>query len=386
MPQNVEFRFGIKKIKFNVIISRTTIEQNFGKKLAVGITLSNSTKGNEIDNTNKTIVAFLNTEDVITSADIHLLSLKDAGPLFIPTSLNSSKDANTLNIPLQIDLSGTVGKGFGVELAYDAATINQMSASNSLSGAELLPESFVSFTANPSIAVNAASTIVNLSVNFADLNLAANYQKKYAFAVTLTSTERYQINPAKKTVVVMIDPLNLVDDISFLMKNYKRPFVASAIEPVAKRWGKLADWTTNTEVNKFKTTTLYGSWDANNSTNIALEAFSPDRPNITNGKIYQVVTLQPGTYRFVSTLRSGSNNANSPAYAAVISGNVVMPNVNLIPNAGVALGFIKLTGTAGDHTVTFTLNQTTAVTLGYSATIVQNNSYNIQEVKLLHVF
>lgn len=378
LPQQSEVRFGVKKVTFNVVIAMNNIEVNYGKKIAIGIDLANPTKGNTINQNKKTVVVLINTADIVAAQDVHYLSFNKSGILNL-TTLNSTKDAFTLTIPLQIDLSGTVGKAFSMKLVSDPAAVAALIANGSLTNTRVLNDGAVFFTTSPTIGLNLSSTPVQLSVNIADL--LVNYGTKWAFALTITEPEHYQVLESKKTVIVVIDPAKVVDDITALLKNTSQPFVAQTIEPVAKRWGKLANWTSNDAANTFKGAAGFGSYDANNATNISFEAFSPDRPNITNGKIFQSIPLPVGNYRFQVTLRSGSTSGT--VYAAAALGTTI-PDVTLVPTS--TLGFVKFTATTGAYNVNFRVNSNNStVSLGMAATITQNTSFNINNVKLFRV-
>ncbi len=85
-----------------------------------------------------------------------------------------------------------------------------------------------------------------------------------------------------------------VIDLTYMIKNNKRPFLTSSTD--GGRWGILADWTTNTAC---KNHGGYGGWDGgccgNPPGTINLES-GWGAPVITNGKIYQTITLGAGTY------------------------------------------------------------------------------------------
>ena len=147
--------------------------------------------------------------------------------------------------------------------------------------------------------------------------------------------------------------------------------------PAVARWGKLADWITNAAANN--RTGGFGSFDATNSTNIAMESTASNQ--INNGKIYQTITLPAGKYRLEANVRSSSGVTTSqPAYAVVSTGNII-PDATAVAGT---LGSVLLNST-GVKTVTFTLNSTTTLSLGFVAKFTGTQSVNIQDVKLWQI-
>ena len=75
------------------------------------------------------------------------------------------------------------------------------------------------------------------------------------------------------------------------LKNSKVPFIASG---VLGRWGTLADWQSNENVQSHDG---YGGWDEWNGNIFNVES-GWGAPPISNGKIWQTFTLEPATYTF----------------------------------------------------------------------------------------
>lgn len=158
-----------------------------------------------------------------------------------------------------------------------------------------------------------------------------------------------------------------VPDISY-MKNYEVPFEAEA---TSGRWGVLADWTTNEAV---KNHGGYGGWDEWNGNIFNVES-GWGSPGITNGKIYQTVTLSPGTYTFKANLRNGNDTSHigevSHAYLVVAEGET-LPDVDdgAIENDPATIGHSKILQSKDpdDFKVEFTLDQQQEVSFGFATT------------------
>lgn len=184
--------------------------------------------------------------------------------------------------------------------------------------------------------------------------------------------------PAKNAIDVFYTPFVLkvpdVIDLSYMIKNNARPFVASAS---SGRWGDLADWTTNAAC---KNHGGYGGIDfgccGNPPQTINLES-GWGSPVITNGKIYQTITLDAGTYIFSSLLLAGGSGINSGytlddyTYLAVAKGNILPDSSGgTLDTNPATLGFKRIVNTMKPDSavITFTLTQTTQISLGISTT------------------
>jgi hypothetical protein len=141
------------------------------------------------------------------------------------------------------------------------------------------------------------------------------------------------------------------------LKNRQVPFIAAAR---SGRWGNLADWKSNDAV---KNHGGYGGWDEWNSNIFNVES-GWGSPAITNGKIWQTMALEPGTYTFeISDLRDTNLTEQDNAYLVVAQGSE-LPNVE---NVTSALGYVKVVNgkPLSALRVTFTIAQTTEVSMGY---------------------
>lgn len=165
-----------------------------------------------------------------------------------------------------------------------------------------------------------------------------------------------------------------VIDLTYLIKNNKRPFVASSF---SGRWGILADWTTNAAC---KNHGGYGGIDFgccdNPPQTINLES-GWGSPEITNGKIYQTITLEAGTYIFNAPLLASGSGINSGytlsdyVYLAVAKGNILPDSSGgALETNPSTLGFKRIVNTMNSESavITFTITQSEQITLGISTT------------------
>lgn len=166
-----------------------------------------------------------------------------------------------------------------------------------------------------------------------------------------------------------------VIDLTYMIKNNKRPFLTSSTD--GGRWGILADWTTNAAC---KNHGGYGGWDGgccgNPPGTINLES-GWGAPVITNGKIYQTITLGAGTYIFNAPLLASGSGLNSGytlsdyVYLAVAKGNILPDSSGgALETNPATVGFKRIVNTMNSESavITFTITQSEQITLGISTT------------------
>jgi hypothetical protein len=208
--------------------------------------------------------------------------------------------AKKLNIILGASVSGTNSDGFMVDIKIDSDTVQQLLATNVLDPAlyKIMPASMYTLPANLEVAKGELSGTFNLSVDIGQLKLDQYVGKFLVLAVKLANPNRYELNGAISTTVVIIDVNALVigpavNITSTYILNPGAPFVASVMN--GSRWGTLKDWKANAAALSHGGVGGF-SLDGDGAT-MDLES-GWGSPLIANGKIYQTVNLPAGTYAF----------------------------------------------------------------------------------------
>lgn len=136
----------------------------------------------------------------------------------------------------------------------------------------------------------------------------------------------------------------------------------NSIHPVANqandgsRWAVLRDWISNDAV---KNHSGYGGTDISGDAKIYFEA-GWGAPGISNGKIYQVLTLPPGNYSFEGDIDWWAVGSQNDTYLVAAAGGNGLPDVS---NLSSAIAYKRVNN--GSHiTNTFTLSQQTTLSLG----------------------
>lgn len=192
-------------------------------------------------------------------------------------------------------------------------------------------------------------------------------------------------------------------DVSVLfLKNYTQPFIkkmtAEQTGTVTNGWATPADWIVNAaaqnQINTGATERCgglnFGKSDATTTGQICLQAGWGDATAnvLTNGKMYQTITLPAGTYQFVWTVKEFGGNANTHVYLTATMGTTP-PNTADVPTSSQTLGYTEVTA-AQDYNATpvqksfsFTLTEQTTVSLGIVATMAANSYVRFNSVALI---
>lgn len=145
------------------------------------------------------------------------------------------------------------------------------------------------------------------------------------------------------------------------LKNRRVPFIATSRNG---RWGTLADWQSNSNVKIHAGG--HGGWDEWNGNIFNVES-GWGAPAVTNGKIWQNMTVDPGTYIFeISDLRDTNLLESDNTYIVVSDGNG-LPDVAQVATA---IGYTKIfNGKAVTAMkVEFTITQRKEISMGYLTT------------------
>jgi hypothetical protein len=148
-------------------------------------------------------------------------------------------------------------------------------------------------------------------------------------------------------------------------------------QPVQGRFGYVKDWTANAAAEANGT---WDPWGGRNS--LSLWTYNDYSPvaTISDGKIYQTLTLPAGNYRFDVHLDSYSGTVN--AYAAVATGFADgLPNTENIDQA-IASAAIPAALVNNALSVEFTLAAQTEVSFGFVGDIGNNSDVNVKWVEL----
>lgn len=204
--------------------------------------------------------------------------------------------------------------------------------------------------------------VADSQVIIPDYKIGSQFKQRSLFLPVPTSIDTFYTNFVSKVPEVI--------DLTYLIKNNAVPFIASSS---SGRWGILADWTTNEAA---KNHGGYGGWDEWSTGIFNLES-GWGAPLITNGKVYQTLTLEPGTYTYKANPKINGSGIDSGytisdfVYLTVTAGNTLPDSdAGILETDPLTIGFKRIIKTMSSTAVevTFTLAQTKEVSLGISTT------------------
>lgn len=277
----------------------------------------------------------------------------------------SSKDSK-VNVILGTYLSGPIADAYSVDVLANNDTIQTMFNTKVYDTAvyKLLPSSM--YTLPAKLNVTGRSATFDLGIDIAQLKLDKYKGKKLLLAVKIANPTKYELNIALCTTIVIIDVDALVigpaiNITSQYIKNPGSPFIAASLTPGQSRWGNLKDWSTNAGARSHGG---YGGFNADNGGTMDMES-GWGSPQILNGKIYQTITLPPGTYSFDL---SGGNWSGGENFMKDTGYSVIAPNVDTLPDYGNIANnttiFYQAFAKPTQPVINFQLSAATKITLG----------------------
>ncbi|MFD2828519.1 DUF4998 domain-containing protein [Leeuwenhoekiella polynyae] len=163
---------------------------------------------------------------------------------------------------------------------------------------------------------------------------------------------------------------------SFKLNQFsKAPYLENAVAPYklsssGSRWGTPENWIHNDAAMNHTDNGPQGAYDGN-SAKWDLES-GWGQPNIVNGKVYQVLFLEPGTYTYTVTIfatnYTGTRGTSDQAYFVVAEGET-LPDVADVETAEETLVYDRV-DSANDNTriLSFTISEPTKVAIGGETT------------------
>jgi hypothetical protein len=150
------------------------------------------------------------------------------------------------------------------------------------------------------------------------------------------------------------------DTVVVPVKNNRVPFIAASKNG---RWGNLSEWNANSAIQSHGG---YGGWDEWNGNIFNVES-GWGAPAVTNGKLWQTFTLDPGTYSFGITDLMNTNLTDKDNAYLVAAVGTELPDVANLATALVSEQVID-GKPVNKLKVSFTLTVKTQVSVGYLTT------------------
>lgn len=206
LPNVVQIPFGAKEATFSVPINITVLERVFGKQVALGIKLTNPSKGNVTDLANDITTLLLETDKVLNLEDIHYLSFQKAGELIeVANKQNYVVNSGGISIPVDILLAGKASRAFEVSVVSNVDTIAKLISNGTLpQNTQVLSRQ--DYNVDSIQRVPANTNQFPLSVGILWEKITNHLDHPIAFALDLQYPSRHVLSPDKSTLVLLIYP------------------------------------------------------------------------------------------------------------------------------------------------------------------------------------
>lgn len=203
IPTVLNVPIGVTSTTFNLVVSRSFLEVNYGKTVALAVKMTNPAKGNTITPGKDVAIVTIKTSEAIAAADVHYIGFT-ATTLLIPDNNSYILGSQDITLKIPVALTGVAGPTFTVDVIKDATVSQALITSGGITNAAVMASDRYSVgtgkvTFDPS--KNAATLTV--TTNFAQL--MALTDKKWLLGLTLSNPTKYQTGGVSKSIVVVID-------------------------------------------------------------------------------------------------------------------------------------------------------------------------------------
>ncbi|GAB3929119.1 hypothetical protein GCM10028827_23060 [Mucilaginibacter myungsuensis] len=229
VPNTINVPIGVTSHTFNVLVSRSFLEQNFGKTLALGVKTSAPDKGNSIAAAKGSIVVTINTGEIIDPAAIHEVAFVGASKVFDVTASTANyvrgSEFITVNVPVAL-------QGEAADMTVDAVSspdsVTKYINSGLLANSQLYPDSRVSGLTGNLVKVNFNSTsnIAYLTFNLRISTLLGTQPASGAPTLKMPTLAFRLTNPSKFLVTTTrVSTIYVTIDNNFFRPYYGVPFL-----------------------------------------------------------------------------------------------------------------------------------------------------------------
>lgn len=217
IPSIVNVPAGVSSFSFDMNVTRSFVEKNYGKEIAIALTVANPTKGNTILQAKNSTVIVIKTQETIALDDVHYISFGSNDFKFaVPDEGNYEIGSESISVSVPVVLGGKAGPAFNVMLNSAPDEVTKLVNDGKLSNVQAVPAD--AFTLSPHVRFDENKNVSTINFQINRNKLLAIKNKTAVIALKLSNPERYQVNGEKETIVVMFDQ-------DFFRPYYGTPFL-----------------------------------------------------------------------------------------------------------------------------------------------------------------
>ena len=212
LPTVAEVPIGVSSFSFNVSVSRSFIENNYGKRIAVSIKVMGLNKENIIAEGKDMMAVLINTSQIIEEGDVHNIEFNTPSNIFtIPTAGAYVINSENITIKIPIRISGDLGAAFTVDAVASPDSVTKYIQNGYLTNSVLYASRKISIQ-NSKVRFDASTRTAYLEFTTKRDTLLAMQPaagaptvNKPVIAFTLKNPSKYQVGSAKSTLFVSLD-------------------------------------------------------------------------------------------------------------------------------------------------------------------------------------
>jgi hypothetical protein len=204
IPSTLSIPIGVNNFTFDMNVSRSFVEKNYGKDIAVGLKIVMPSKGNSVASAKNSSLVIIKTNETLSRDKVHYISFgSDSFTFAVPQAGNYEIGSETISISVPIVLGGDAGPAFNVAVSSIPDTIGALVGAGKLSNVEALGAN--AFSIPPTVRFVENSNIATLNFEIHRNRLLSIKNKNAVVILKLSNPEKYQLDGDKKTIAVVID-------------------------------------------------------------------------------------------------------------------------------------------------------------------------------------
>lgn len=201
----VNIPIGVTSFTFHLTVSRSFLEIQFGKKIAMIVKILNPSKGNTVVAGQDGTVLVMKTNELIDESSVHLISFAPTTKTFdVPSGENYQRGSIDLTVSVPISLQGAPGADFTVDVVASTDTVQKYIDNGTLPNSQVYPLNKISIV-NPKVRFEQGASSAILTINTKVQDLITTNGKMPTIAITLKDPSKFQLNQKKQTLLVVLD-------------------------------------------------------------------------------------------------------------------------------------------------------------------------------------
>lgn len=217
IPSTLNIPVGVTSFTFDMNVTRSFVEKNFGKEIAVGLKIFDAQKGNTITSAKNSTVVVIKTAETLGRDDVHFISFgSDEFTFAVPQEGNYEIGSENISVSVPIVLGNEAGPAFNVGVVNAPEMVAGLVSSGKLTNVQVVPADAFSIPPTVRFGENLNTATLNFEIN--RNKLLAIKGKSAVIVLKLANPEKYQLDEDKEAIAIVFDQ-------DFFRPYYGTPFL-----------------------------------------------------------------------------------------------------------------------------------------------------------------